>query len=72
MSPILGIYHYIDKSIKEFYIAQSIIEETSNAKSQAIEENKTLLSTTYLRFDLDIITLVTEHVMDIPVNKQYS
>jgi hypothetical protein len=31
-----------------------------------------MLSTAYLRFDLDILTLVTEHVMDLPVNKQYS
>jgi hypothetical protein len=30
-----------------------------------------MLSTAYLRFDLDILALVTEHIMDIPLNKQY-
>jgi hypothetical protein len=30
-----------------------------------------MLSIAYLRFDLDILTLVVERVMDIPVNKQY-
>ncbi len=68
VSPILDIYRFIDKSIKEFYIAQSIIEETLNAKCQSIDENRTMLSTAYLRFDLDILSLVTEHVMDIPLN----
>jgi hypothetical protein len=42
-----------------------------HAKSQAVDENTTMLSIAYLRFDLDILTMVTEHVMDIPVNKQY-
>ncbi len=38
----------------------------------AIDEYKTILSIAYLRFDLDILILVTEHVMDIPVTKLYS
>jgi hypothetical protein len=41
------------------------------AKSKAIDENRTMLSLAYLRFDLDILALVTEHVMHLPVNEQY-
>ena len=37
-------YSYIHKSVYEFYIAQSIIEETLVAKLQPLDEKKTMLS----------------------------
>ena len=30
-----------------------------------------MLSTAFLRFDLDILTFISEHVMEIPVSLQY-
>ncbi len=64
-------YSYIHKSIYEFFIAQSIIQETLKAKSQAIDENKTMLGTAFLRNDLDVLSFVAEHVIEIPVDLQY-
>ncbi len=51
----------------EFYIAQSIFEETANANLEALSEETTLLSTTYLAIDLDIVRMVAEEVMERPV-----
>jgi hypothetical protein len=30
-----------------------------------------MLSTAFLRFDLDILSLVSEHVMELPIISQY-
>jgi hypothetical protein len=30
-----------------------------------------MLSTAFLRFDLDIMTFISEHVMEMPLNFQY-
>jgi hypothetical protein len=38
------------------------------AKSQAIDENKTMLGTAFLRNDLDVLSFVAEHVIEIPVD----
>jgi hypothetical protein len=43
-----------------------------NAKSEPIDEITTLLGTAFLRFDLDILSLVSEHVMELPLTLQYS
>ena len=64
-------YSFIHKSIYEFFIVQSIIQETSKAKLQAIDENKTMLGTAFLSNDLDVLTFVSEHVLEIPVSLQY-
>ncbi len=42
-----------------------------NAKCESIDERTTLLSTAFLRFDLDILSLVSEHVMELPLTLQY-
>jgi hypothetical protein len=41
------------------------------AKCEPIDERTTLLGTTFLRFDLDILTLVSEYVMELPLTLQY-
>jgi hypothetical protein len=64
-------YSFIHKSIYEFFIAQSIIQETLKAKLQAIDENKTMLGTAFLSNDLDVLSFVSEHVIEIPVSLQY-
>ncbi len=64
-------YCFIHKSIYEFFIAQSIIQETLKAKFQAIDENKTMLCTAFLTNDLDILAFVSEHVIEAPVSLQY-
>ncbi len=66
-----SFYSYIHKSVYEFFIAQSIISETFKAKCEPIDERTTLLGTAFLRFDLDILTLVSEHVMELPLTLQY-
>ncbi len=43
-----------------------------NAKQQAIDKNKTLIKTAFLVLDLDILNLVAEHVMAMPLEQQYS
>ncbi len=61
-------YSFIHKSIYEFFIAQSIIQETLKAKLQAIDEHKTMLGTAFLSNDLDALTFVSEHVIETPVS----
>jgi hypothetical protein len=61
-------YSFIHKSIYEFFIAQSIIQETLKAKLLAIDENKTMLGTAFLSNDLDVLTFVSEHVIEMPVS----
>ncbi len=61
-------YSFIHKSIYEFFIAQCIIQETLKAKLLAIDEHKTMLGTAFLRNDLDVLTFVSEHVIEIPVS----
>ena len=56
----------------EFYIAQSILEETLNAKSLALDENTTKLQYGFLAFDLDILRMVGSHVMEVPLELQYT
>ncbi len=60
-------FSYYHKSFYQFYIAQSIIEETLNAKLDSIKKDTTMISTAYLRSDLEILSLVSEHVMEFPL-----
>ena len=55
----------------EYYIASRIIEETKEAALKPIDEAKTLLGEGYLAFDLDILSLVAEHVSEVPLQQQY-
>jgi hypothetical protein len=38
--------------------------EAVSAKSQALDLNATKISSAFLRFDLEILSLVAEHVME--------
>ncbi len=42
-----------------------------NVKCEPIDERTTLLGTAFLRFDLDILSLVSEHVMELPLTLNY-
>jgi hypothetical protein len=44
------------------------MEETLNAKCQSINEEKSIIGTAFLRFDLDVLSLVSEHVMEMPLD----
>jgi hypothetical protein len=66
-----GEISYIHKSIYEFFIAQSIIEETLNKKFQPVDEEKTVLKLAYLADDLDVLVMVAEHVLEMPITLQY-
>jgi hypothetical protein len=72
LSPISTVnnsnYEYIHKSFYEYYIAQSIIEETLKARCQPIKESTTMISSAYLSFGLDIVVLISEHVMELPLD----
>ncbi len=64
-------YSFIHKSIYEFFISQSIIQETLKVQLKPIDENKTMLGTAFLSKDLDVLTFISEHVIEIPVSLQY-
>ncbi len=51
---------YIHKSVYEFFIAQSVIEETLHSKLQTLEIKTTKLSIGFLAFDLDILSMLAE------------
>lgn len=55
----------------EFYVAQRILEETASARCLELDECKTMLSMGLLRNDLDILSLVAEHVMEVSVELQH-
>jgi hypothetical protein len=48
-------FSYIHKSVYEFFVAQSVIEETLQSKSQILEIKTTKLGIGFLAFDLDIL-----------------
>lgn len=56
----------------EYYIAQSIVEETLYARGGPIDEEKSVLRLAYLADDLGILTMVAEHVSEMPVDWQYN
>ncbi len=62
---------YIHKSVYEFFIAQSIIEETLQSKLQILEIKTTKLSIGFLAFDLDILCMLAEHLSELKLDEQY-
>ncbi len=62
---------YIHKSICEFFIAQSVIEETLQSKLQILEIKTTKLSLGFLAFDLDILCTLAEHLSELKLDQQY-
>jgi hypothetical protein len=55
---------YIHKSVYEFFIAQSVIEETLTAKLEALDFAKSKLTLGFLAFDLDILCTLAEHISE--------
>jgi hypothetical protein len=63
---------YIHKSFYEFFIAQSLIEETlKQSKLQILEINTTKLSIGFLAFDLDILCMLAENLSELKLDDQY-
>jgi hypothetical protein len=62
---------YIHKTIYEFFIAQSVIEETLQSKSQILEIKTTKLGLGFLAFDLDILCMLAEHLSELKLDEQY-
>ena len=48
------------------------MQETLAAKCQPLDEDKTVLKLAYLADDLDVLVMVAEHVLEMPVALQYS
>ncbi len=68
-SSVQGKLTYIHKTVYEFFIAQSVIEETVAAKMQEIDEKSTCLSEGYLAFDLDILSTIAEYINEMPLQQ---
>jgi hypothetical protein len=62
---------YIHKSIYEFFVAQSVIEETLQSKLQVIELKTTKLNLGFLAFDSDILCTLAEHLSELRLDEQY-
>ncbi len=63
---------YIHKSVYEFFVAQSVIEETlKQSKLQILEIKTTKLSIGFLAFDLDILCTLAEHLSELKLDEQY-
>jgi hypothetical protein len=62
---------YIHKSVYEFFVAQSIIEETLQSKLQALEIKTTKLWLGFLAFDLDVLCMLAEHLSELKLDEQY-
>jgi hypothetical protein len=60
---------YIHKSVYEFFVAQSVIEET--LQSQILEIKTTKLGLGFLAFDLDILFMLAEHLSELKLDDQY-
>ncbi len=75
IAPVLSSFEndliYIHKSVYEFFIAQSVIEETLQSKSQILEIKTTKLSIGFLGFDLDILCMLGEHLSELKLDEQY-
>ncbi len=67
-----NLFNYLHKSFYEYYIVHSIIEETLNCQFSALDEYETIIGTAFVIFDMDILSLITEHIVEIPVEMQYS
>ncbi len=52
-------------------VSQSIVEETINAKSNALDENLSLLNRCFLSKHLEVLKIVGEHVMEASLDRQY-
>jgi hypothetical protein len=59
---------YIHKSVYEFFVAQSVIEETLKSKLQILEIKTTKLSLGFLAFDLDILCMLAEHLSELKLD----
>jgi hypothetical protein len=63
---------YIHKSVYEFFVAQSVIEETLlQSKLQILEIKTTKLSIGFLAFDLDILHMLAEYLSELKLDEQY-
>ncbi len=62
---------YIHKSVYEFFVAQSVIEETLQSKLQILEIKTTKLNIGFLAFDLDILCMLAEHLSELKLDEQY-
>ncbi len=62
---------YVHKSVYEFFIAQSVIEEKLKSKLQSIEIKTTKLGLGFLVFDLDILCTLAEHLSELKLDEQY-
>jgi hypothetical protein len=62
---------YIHKSVYEFFLAQSVIEETLKSKFQILEIKTTKLGLGFLAFDLDILCMLAEHLSELKLDEQY-
>jgi hypothetical protein len=61
---------YIHKSLYEFFVAQSVIKETlQQSKLQIIETKTTKLSIGFLVFDLDILSMLAEHLSELKLDE---
>ncbi len=64
--------NYIHKSIYEFFVAQSVIEETlQQSKLEILEIKTTKLGLGFLAFDLDILCMLAEHLSELKLDEQY-
>ncbi len=62
---------YIHKSVYEFFVAQSVIEETLQPKLQILEIKSTKLGIGFLAFDLDILCMLAEYLSELKLDEQY-
>jgi hypothetical protein len=62
---------YIHKSVYQFFVAQSVIEETLQSKLQILEIETTKLSIGFLAFDLDILCTLAEYLNELKLDEQY-
>jgi hypothetical protein len=63
---------YIHKSVYEFFVAQSVIEETlQESQLQILEIKTTKLGLGFLVFDLDILCMLAEHLSELKLDEQY-
>jgi hypothetical protein len=62
---------YIHKTVYEFFVSQSVIEETLKSKLQALEIKTKKLSMGFLAFDLDILCTLAEHLSELKLDEQY-
>ncbi len=61
---------YIHKSVYEFFIAQSVIEETlQESKLQILEIKTTKLGLGFLAFDLDILCMLAEYLNELKLDE---